>query len=203
MSCLLYTSYAEQRAGYAEHLYAEGASAARQVPVVPATYASTPVQVRGFEVLQANFDAQLARDPRILIFGEDVGRMGDVNQGVAGLQAKYGARRVADAGIREATIVGQAIGYALRGLRPVSYTHLGFVRRDDGPGYDLYTAPGWDYAHLVDLYTQAAHNARVHHIPALVHVTEMTQPQGHSTSGSHKPVSYTHLDVYKRQLLSC
>ncbi len=112
--------YAEQRAGYAEHLYAEGASAARQVPVVPATYASTPVQVRGFEVLQANFDAQLARDPRILIFGEDVGRMGDVNQGVAGLQAKYGARRVADAGIREATIVGQAIGYALRGLRPIA-----------------------------------------------------------------------------------
>jgi pyruvate/2-oxoglutarate/acetoin dehydrogenase E1 component/TPP-dependent pyruvate/acetoin dehydrogenase alpha subunit len=112
--------HAEQRAGYAEHLYAAGPSSALQVPVVPATYASTPIQVRGFEVLQANFDAQLARDPRILIFGEDVGRMGDVNQGVAGLQAKYGPLRVADTGIREATIVGQATGYALRGLRPIA-----------------------------------------------------------------------------------
>jgi pyruvate/2-oxoglutarate/acetoin dehydrogenase E1 component len=76
--------------------------------------------VRGFEVLQANFDALLVRDPRICIFGEDVGKLGDVNQGVAGLQAKYGPLRVADTGIREATIMGQAIGMALRGLRPIA-----------------------------------------------------------------------------------
>ena len=76
--------------------------------------------VRGFEVLQANFDVLLDRDPRVCIFGEDVGRLGDVNRGVAGLQEKYGDLRVADTGIREATIAGQAIGLALRGLRPIA-----------------------------------------------------------------------------------
>ena len=76
--------------------------------------------VRGFEVLQANFDVLLERDPRVCIFGEDVGRLGDVNRGVAGLQEKYGDLRVADTGIREATIAGQAIGLALRGLRPIA-----------------------------------------------------------------------------------
>ena len=67
-----------------------------------------------------NFDALLAKDPRLFLFGEDVGKLGDVNQGVAGLQAKYGELRVADTGIREATIIGQAIGLALRGLRPIA-----------------------------------------------------------------------------------
>ena len=76
--------------------------------------------VRGFEVLQANFDVLLDRDPRVCIFGEDVGKLGDVNRGVAGLQEKYGDLRVADTGIREATIAGQAIGLALRGLRPIA-----------------------------------------------------------------------------------
>ena len=71
-------------------------------------------------MLNACFDAALARDPRIVILGEDVGELGDVNQGFAGLQEKYGALRVADTGIREATIVGQAIGMAMRGLRPIA-----------------------------------------------------------------------------------
>jgi pyruvate/2-oxoglutarate/acetoin dehydrogenase E1 component len=87
--------------------------------VLPAYDADVP-KVRGFEVLQANFDALLARDARVCIFGEDVGRLGDVNRGTAGLQAKYGELRVADTGIREATIAGQAIGLALRGLRPIA-----------------------------------------------------------------------------------
>jgi pyruvate/2-oxoglutarate/acetoin dehydrogenase E1 component len=69
--------------------------------------------------MNACFDALLARDPRVIAFGEDVGRLGGVNQGFAGLQQKYGALRVADAGIRECTIIGQAIGMALRGLRPL------------------------------------------------------------------------------------
>ncbi len=110
----------EQRARYAAHLYLEGANSTLAIPVIPPAYADPPVEARGFEILQANFDALFARDPRLLIFGEDVGLLGDVNQGVAGLQAKYGALRVADTGIREATIVGQAIGYALRGLRPIA-----------------------------------------------------------------------------------
>src|SRR5690606_20781576 len=86
----------------------------------PPRYAEGAPELRGFELLQRAFDALLARDPRVCIFGEDVGALGDVNQGVAGLQAKYGPLRVADTGIREATIVGQAIGMALRGLRPIA-----------------------------------------------------------------------------------
>jgi len=70
--------------------------------------------------MNACFDSILHRDPRVLAFGEDVGKLGDVNQGFAGLQAKYGEARVSDTGIREATIIGQAIGLALRGLRPIA-----------------------------------------------------------------------------------
>lgn len=76
--------------------------------------------VRGFEVLNACFDAILKRDPRVVAFGEDVGYLGDVNQAFAGLQAKYGELRVTDTGIREVTIVGQAMGLAMRGLRPIA-----------------------------------------------------------------------------------
>jgi len=74
----------------------------------------------GFEVINTAFDAALAREPRLVAFGEDVGKLGDVNQGFRGLQEKYGPLRVTDTGIREATIIGQAIGLALRGLRPIA-----------------------------------------------------------------------------------
>jgi 2-oxoisovalerate dehydrogenase E1 component len=76
--------------------------------------------VHGFEVLNACFDLALASDPRVIAFGEDVGRLGDVNQGFKGLQEKYGDLRVSDTGIRENTILGQAIGMAMRGLRPIA-----------------------------------------------------------------------------------
>jgi pyruvate/2-oxoglutarate/acetoin dehydrogenase E1 component len=71
-------------------------------------------------VLNALFDKALERDPRVIAFGEDVGKLGDVNQGFRGLQEKYGDLRVSDTGIREATIIGQAIGMAMRGLRPIA-----------------------------------------------------------------------------------
>ena len=74
----------------------------------------------GFEVVNTAFDAALAREPRLIAFGEDVGKLGDVNQGFKGMQEKYGNYRVTDTGIREATILGQAIGMALRGLRPIA-----------------------------------------------------------------------------------
>ena len=74
----------------------------------------------GYEVENAALDAALAREPRLIAFGEDVGKLGDVNQGFKGMQEKYGAMRVTDTGIREATILGQAIGMALRGLRPIA-----------------------------------------------------------------------------------
>ena len=85
----------------------------------PAYRGDTPL-VNGFEVLNRCFDAAFERLPQLVAFGEDVGRLGDVNQGFAGLQERYGELRVADTGIREATIVGQAIGLAMRGLRPIA-----------------------------------------------------------------------------------
>jgi pyruvate/2-oxoglutarate/acetoin dehydrogenase E1 component len=91
-----------------------------KVPEVKPRYSDTSPMVQGFEVVNACFDAALGRDPQVIAFGEDVGRLGDVNQGFRGLQEKYGPLRVADTGIRETTIVGQAIGMALRGLRPIA-----------------------------------------------------------------------------------
>ncbi|RMD92995.1 MAG: transketolase, partial [Calditrichaeota bacterium] len=108
----------EQR--YGSHLYSESSGSALKVPVIKPRYSESSPMVTGFEVLNACFDAALARDPRVIAFGEDVGRLGDVNQGFRGLQAKYGELRVSDTGIRENTIVGQAIGLAMRGLRPIA-----------------------------------------------------------------------------------
>lgn len=105
---------------YHRHLYSETASSALRVPVVPARYGDDAPSVNGFEVLNAFFDRVLEREPAFFAFGEDVGKIGDVNQGFAGLQAKYGEARVFDAGIREWTIMGQAIGMAMRGLRPLA-----------------------------------------------------------------------------------
>jgi pyruvate/2-oxoglutarate/acetoin dehydrogenase E1 component/TPP-dependent pyruvate/acetoin dehydrogenase alpha subunit len=105
---------------YSSHLYSESPYRADLVPEVPAEYAVDAKRVDGREILQACFDHMLARDPRVFALGEDVGKIGDVNQGFAGLQAKYGELRVTDTGIRECTIVGQGIGAALRGLRPIA-----------------------------------------------------------------------------------
>jgi 2-oxoisovalerate dehydrogenase E1 component len=105
---------------YSSHLYSSSAESALNVGRVDAVYSDASPLVDGREVLQACFDAALARDPRVLAFGEDVGKIGDVNQGFAGLQNKHGELRVTDTGIRECTIVGQGIGVALRGLKPIA-----------------------------------------------------------------------------------
>jgi hypothetical protein len=104
---------------YSSHLYSESVESALRVPVINLKYPEHSPQVYGFEILNTCFDAALARDPRVVAFGEDVGYLGDVNQGFRGLQKKYGELRVSDTGIRETTIVGQAIGMAMRGLRPI------------------------------------------------------------------------------------
>lgn len=105
---------------YSSHLYSESARSALKIPEIKAAYPETLKQVDGREVLQAFFDLALERDPRVVAFGEDVGYLGDVNQAFAGLQQKYGPLRVSDTGIREATIIGQGIGLAMRGFRPIA-----------------------------------------------------------------------------------
>jgi 2-oxoisovalerate dehydrogenase E1 component len=104
---------------YSSYLYSQSAESPLNVPEVKAQYSERSTQVQGFEILNACFDKMLARDPRVVAFGEDVGQLGDVNQGLAGMQTRYGKLRVSDTGIRENTILGQAIGLALRGLRPI------------------------------------------------------------------------------------
>jgi 2-oxoisovalerate dehydrogenase E1 component len=108
----------EQRFG--SHLYSQSPGSALNVPEVKAVTSDDSPVLQGYEILNAFFDAAFARDPRLIVFGEDVGQLGDVNQGLRGLQEKYGTLRVSDTGIRENTIVGQAIGLALRGLRPIA-----------------------------------------------------------------------------------
>ncbi len=105
---------------YSSHLYSQSAQSAMKVEVIPAKYSDNSPVVDGREVVQACFDAALGRDPRVFAFGEDVGKIGDVNQGFAGLQEKYGELRVTDKGIRELTIIGEGIGAAMRGLRPIA-----------------------------------------------------------------------------------
>jgi pyruvate/2-oxoglutarate/acetoin dehydrogenase E1 component/TPP-dependent pyruvate/acetoin dehydrogenase alpha subunit len=101
---------------YGSHLYNGTAVAVKEIKPI---YSDASPTVMGFEIMNAAFDAILERDPRVIAFGEDVGFLGDVNQGFKGMQEKYGALRVTDTGIREATILGQAMGMAMRGLRPI------------------------------------------------------------------------------------
>lgn len=111
---------AEGEFAFNTHLHATGPGSALTVPVLRPLYSDTSEVLTGYQVLNRFFDHALARDPRIIAFGEDVGQIGDVNQGFAGLQEKYGRYRVFDTGIREWTIMGQAIGMALRGWRPIA-----------------------------------------------------------------------------------
>lgn len=116
--------YQEQRqinrARFSDHLFSNSAESTLNVPAVKPVYGDESPLVPGFTILNVGFEAMLERDPRVVAFGEDMGYLGDVNQGFAGLQAKYGLLRVSDTGIREATIAGQAIGLAMRGLRPIA-----------------------------------------------------------------------------------
>lgn len=102
------------------HLFSQSSESVFNVQGIAAQYSENSLLVDGREVLRACFTEALQRDPRVLAFGEDVGKIGDVNQGFAGLQEKFGELRVTDTGIRECTIVGQGIGLALRGLRPIA-----------------------------------------------------------------------------------
>ena len=110
----------QQEDRYSTFLTSPNADSVLRVPEVKPVYAADSPLVMGFDIVNAAFDAALARDPRLVAFGEDLGKLGDVNQGFHGLQEKFGPLRVTDTGIREATILGQAIGMAMRGLRPIA-----------------------------------------------------------------------------------
>ncbi|MBK9290195.1 MAG: transketolase [Bacteroidetes bacterium] len=105
---------------YSAHLYSESRHSALLVEGVAPEYAGNAPMVPGREIIRDNFDALFASIPELVAFGEDVGKIGGVNQTYEGLQAKYGEHRIFDTGIREATILGQGIGMAMRGLRPIA-----------------------------------------------------------------------------------
>ena len=114
-------SYLKEEEGYyGRHLYNQTAKSTLNVSVVDPIYDANSKIVNGFEVLNQYFDQLFESNPFVYAFGEDLGNIGDVNQGFAGLQAKYGADRIFDTGIREQSIMGQAHGMAIRGLRPIA-----------------------------------------------------------------------------------
>jgi pyruvate/2-oxoglutarate/acetoin dehydrogenase E1 component/TPP-dependent pyruvate/acetoin dehydrogenase alpha subunit len=110
----------ESDALYNSHLYNQGPKSTLNVKGSPVKYNPDSQTVNGFEILNHYFDQLFANNPKVVAFGEDLGYIGDVNQGFSGLQAKYGDQRIFDTGIRELTIMGQGIGLALRGLRPIA-----------------------------------------------------------------------------------
>lgn len=140
---------------YSSHLYSQSEFSSANVKPVAVEYDEEAPLVDGREVLQACFDNLLRTDPRFLAFGEDVGKIGDVNQAFAGLQAKYGEHRVTDTSIREVTIIGQGIGAALRGLRPMAeiqyldYIHYALMTLSDDLACLHYRTKGGQKAPLI------------------------------------------------------
>ena len=114
------TSLEENKERYSSHLYSETKYSPLNVDEIRPEYEDKPKKVDGRLVLRDNFDKIFDKYPNTLVFGEDTGKLGDVNKGLEGMQDKYGEIRVSDTGIREATILGQGIGMAIRGLRPIA-----------------------------------------------------------------------------------
>lgn len=110
----------ENHQRYSGLLYSESDHNVRSIKGIKAEYTDNPEMVDGRLILRDNFEALLTKHPEVLTFGEDTGKIGGVNQSMEGMQEKFGALRVSDTGIREATIIGQGIGMALRGLRPIA-----------------------------------------------------------------------------------
>lgn len=105
---------------YCKHLHCEKAGSALDVNPIPPHYSAEDIEINGSEILSRNFDVLFSKYPTLVTFGQDTGKLGDVNQGMRGMYEKYGSHRVSDAGIREATIIGQGIGMAMRGFRPIA-----------------------------------------------------------------------------------
>lgn len=110
----------ESKSLFNSHLYHEGAASAMRVSEIKAQIPADAAVMNGYEILNRYFDQLFSSNPKVVAFGEDLGFIGDVNQGFAGLQAKHGDTRIFDTGIRELTIMGQGVGLAMRGLRPIA-----------------------------------------------------------------------------------
>lgn len=110
----------DNRDKFSSHLHSQSAQSAMNVTECAAEYSDNSPTLNGYEVLNKFFDHTFETNPAVVAFGEDLGKIGDVNQGFAGLQDKYGELRISDTGIREATIIGQGLGMAMRGLRPIA-----------------------------------------------------------------------------------
>ncbi|MCW5515360.1 thiamine pyrophosphate-dependent enzyme [Muriicola sp. Z0-33] len=140
---------------YSSHLHSETSNGATHIAEVTPNYSADPELVDGRIIIRDNFDQLFQKYPELLIFGEDSGAIGDVNQGLEGLQKKYGELRIADTGIREATIIGQGIGLALRGLRPIAeiqyldYILYGLQTLSDDLATLLYRSVGKQKAPLI------------------------------------------------------
>ncbi len=111
---------AQTNDAYNSNLYRNGNDSTLKVKGIPVEYDENSMEVNGSEIISKNFDYLFEKYPTLITFGQDTGKLGDVNQGMKGMQEKYGVERVSDAGIREATIIGQGIGLALRGFRPIA-----------------------------------------------------------------------------------
>jgi pyruvate/2-oxoglutarate/acetoin dehydrogenase E1 component/TPP-dependent pyruvate/acetoin dehydrogenase alpha subunit len=153
----------EQR--YHTHLYSHSDQSALRVPIVQPTFSEDSPLKNGYEILNTFFDKAFEKYPELFAFGEDVGQIGDVNQGFAGLQQKHGEERVFDTGIREWTIMGQAIGMAMRGLRPIAEVQY--------LDYLVYGLP----ALTDDLATVRYRSNGIQHAPAII------RTRGHRLEG--------------------
>lgn len=140
---------------YSSHLYSESQWNALNVEKIDPIYGDEPILEDGRVVVRDNFDKIFEQNSNVLIFGEDAGNIGDVNQGLEGLQEKYGEAKVSDTGIREATILGQGIGMAMRGLRPIAeiqyldYVLYGLQLMSDDLATVLYRTKGGQKAPLI------------------------------------------------------
>ena len=137
------------------HLFPESPNSAYEVEEVKANYADGAEQVNGYEILNENFEAIFQKYPEVVAFGEDLGKIGGVNQAFAGLQEQFGESRIWDTGIREGTIMGQAIGLAMRGLRPIAeiqyldYIYYGLQQLSDEAATLSYRTAGGQKVPLI------------------------------------------------------
>ncbi|WP_026260501.1 alpha-ketoacid dehydrogenase subunit alpha/beta [Spirosoma luteum] len=146
---------ADNEERYSSHLYSESPDSPMLVKGIPAHFTDDSPALDGYQILQRYFDNLFTRDPRVVALGEDVGMIGDVNQGFAGLQEKFGEIRITDTGIRETTIIGQGIGMAMRGLRPIveiqyfDYIYYALATLTDDLATLLYRTKGGQKAPLI------------------------------------------------------